>query len=138
MICCEDKKSFPKSSQGRPPVPDGLAHNTIVSVPPDLGVTSLGDGVGDVDGVVAVLVTGAVVVVDGVPVTLETLVVVVVCVCPEEQPANAKPITSSTMKRAIILFIFKLLGTLFRTLRFITASSRGYYTSYFFNRAPFA
>lgn len=89
-MCCEDRKSFPKSSLGRPPVPDGLAQRIIFRVPPDLGVTSVGVAVGE--GEVAVEVVA--------------LVAVVVVVVPEEQPTSKIPITSSAVKRAMILFIF--------------------------------
>jgi len=46
-MCWDERKSFPKSSQGKPPVPDGLAHRINLRVPPYLGVSDgAGSGVG--------------------------------------------------------------------------------------------
>ena len=62
-MCWDERKSLAKSSQGNPPVPDGLAHRIIFKVPPYLGISV---GVGDVVVVVAVVevvVAGEVIVV---------------------------------------------------------------------------
>jgi len=50
MMWKEDRKSLPKSSHGKPPVPDGLAHRICLRVPPYLegsGGVGAGSGVGD-------------------------------------------------------------------------------------------
>jgi hypothetical protein len=36
-MCWDDRKSLPKSSHGKPPVPDGLAQRISLKVPPYLG-----------------------------------------------------------------------------------------------------
>ena len=51
----EDRKSLPKSSHGKPPVPDGLAHRICLRVPPYLEGS---DGVGSGSGVGAGLGAG--------------------------------------------------------------------------------
>ena len=51
----EDRKSLPKSSHGKPPVPDGLAHRICLRVPPYLEGS---DGVGAGSGVGAGLGAG--------------------------------------------------------------------------------
>ena len=95
-MCWDDRKSFPKSSHGSPPVPEGLAQSTIVRVPPLRGAW-VGEGVADV----VVVVVGAV--------DAGLVVVVAVGVCPEEQPSNDSPMTRRAVKRAMILFIMNSL-----------------------------
>jgi hypothetical protein len=101
MICCDERKSLPNSSHGTPPVPDGLAHNTIFRVPPALGAW--------VVGVVVVEVDALVVVEAGVEVEVKVevaFVVVVELVSVLPQPSINEVTVISAIKRINNLFIF--------------------------------